>query len=52
MEAIAIGRDTIGRMVEAQDIARVVTFLASPLSIAINGDAIEIGGGSPGIIRY
>ncbi|MEM5433195.1 SDR family oxidoreductase [Cupriavidus oxalaticus] len=52
METIAIGRNTIGRMVEAQDIARVVTFLASPLSVAINGDAIEAGGGSPGIIRY
>jgi NAD(P)-dependent dehydrogenase (short-subunit alcohol dehydrogenase family) len=52
MEAIAAGRNTIGRMVEALDVARVVTFLASPLSVAINGDAIEAGGGSPGVIRY
>jgi len=27
-------------------------FLASPLSVAINGDAIGVGGGIPGDVRY
>jgi hypothetical protein len=30
----------------------VVTFLASPKAIAINGDAIPAGGGTPGSIFY
>jgi hypothetical protein len=30
----------------------VVTFLASPLSVAINGDAIAAGGGAKGAIHY
>jgi hypothetical protein len=29
-----------------------VAFLASPRSVAINGDAIATGGGSPGVIHY
>jgi enoyl-[acyl-carrier-protein] reductase (NADH) len=33
-------------------VAAVVTFLASPLSVAITGDAITAGGGSPGTIHY
>jgi len=51
-EAMAIGKNTIGRMVDACDVASVVTFLASPLSVAINGEAIEVGGGNPGVIHY
>ena len=43
---------TIGRMVTAADIATVIVFLASPLSSAINGDAIACGGGQPGVIHY
>lgn len=42
----------IGRIVDAKEVAWVVAFLASPLSVAINGDAIPIGGGSPGTIHY
>jgi NAD(P)-dependent dehydrogenase (short-subunit alcohol dehydrogenase family) len=43
---------SIGRIVDAKEVAWVVTFLASPKSVAINGDAIPIGGGSLGSIYY
>jgi NAD(P)-dependent dehydrogenase (short-subunit alcohol dehydrogenase family) len=43
---------SIGRMVTAAEVAAVVTFLASPRSVAINGDAIAVGGGAPGAIHY
>ncbi|HWA72387.1 MAG TPA: SDR family oxidoreductase [Polyangiaceae bacterium] len=42
----------IGRIIDAKEVAWVVAFLASPKSVAINGDAIPIGGGSPGTIHY
>ncbi|HMH58355.1 MAG TPA: SDR family NAD(P)-dependent oxidoreductase [Galbitalea sp.] len=42
----------IGRLVDASEIADIVTFLASPRSAAINGDAIAAGGGTPGAIYY
>ena len=40
------------RLVDASEVAAVVTFLASPRSVAINGDAIACGGGAPGAIHY
>lgn len=43
---------TIGRLVTAAEVADVVVFLASPRSVAINGDAIAAGGGSRGPIYY
>jgi NAD(P)-dependent dehydrogenase (short-subunit alcohol dehydrogenase family) len=43
---------TIGRLVDMSEIADVVAFLASPRSIAINGDAIACGGGAIGPIHY
>jgi NAD(P)-dependent dehydrogenase (short-subunit alcohol dehydrogenase family) len=43
---------SIGRIVDASEVAYVVAFLASPKSVAINGDAIPIGGGSLGNIYY
>jgi NAD(P)-dependent dehydrogenase (short-subunit alcohol dehydrogenase family) len=43
---------SIGRIVDASEVAAVVAFLASPLSVAINGDAIPVGGGSRGSIYY
>jgi NAD(P)-dependent dehydrogenase (short-subunit alcohol dehydrogenase family) len=43
---------SIGRLVTAEEIASVVAFLASPRSVAINGDAITVGGGTPGPIYY
>jgi NAD(P)-dependent dehydrogenase (short-subunit alcohol dehydrogenase family) len=51
-EARAAARTNLGRMVDATEVASVVTFLASPLSVAINGEAISLGGGSPGAIHY
>jgi NAD(P)-dependent dehydrogenase (short-subunit alcohol dehydrogenase family) len=42
----------VGRWIDARDIAYVVTFLASPKAIAINGDVIAAGGGIPGTIYY
>ncbi len=43
---------SIGRLVTAEEVADVVAFLASPRSVAINGDAIAVGGGAPGPIFY
>jgi NAD(P)-dependent dehydrogenase (short-subunit alcohol dehydrogenase family) len=46
------GNVSIGRLVTAAEVADVVTFLASPRSVAINGDVIAAGGGAPGSIFY
>jgi len=43
---------SIGRLVTADEVAHVVAFLSSPLSVAINGDAIVAGGGVRGSIHY
>lgn len=43
---------TIGRLVDAAEVADIVAFLASPRSVAINGDAIACGGGARGAIHY
>jgi NAD(P)-dependent dehydrogenase (short-subunit alcohol dehydrogenase family) len=43
---------TIGRIVESSEVADIVVFLASPRSVAINGDAIACGGGVRGQIFY
>jgi NAD(P)-dependent dehydrogenase (short-subunit alcohol dehydrogenase family) len=51
-EASMGARISIGRIVTAAEIADVVAFLASPRSVAINGDAIAAGGGTPGAIHY
>jgi NAD(P)-dependent dehydrogenase (short-subunit alcohol dehydrogenase family) len=45
-------RSLLGKIVTAEEIANVVAFLASPKAIAINGDAIPSGGGTPGSIFY
>ncbi len=42
----------IGRIVDADEVATIVTFLASPRSVAITGDAIACGGGARGAIHY
>jgi len=42
----------IGRMVSADEVAAVVTWLASPLSVAVTGDVIACGGGAKGSIYY
>lgn len=41
---------TIGRIVEAEEIAVLAAFLASPLSAALNGQNLQAGGGAPGVI--
>jgi NAD(P)-dependent dehydrogenase (short-subunit alcohol dehydrogenase family) len=33
-------------------VAAVIAFLASPLSVSINGESIACGGGIPGVIHY
>jgi NAD(P)-dependent dehydrogenase (short-subunit alcohol dehydrogenase family) len=43
---------SIGRIVDAAEVADVIAFLASPRSVAINGDAIAVGGGAKGAIYY
>lgn len=42
----------IGRMVTAQDVACLVCFLASPRSVALQGDVVVAAGGASGEIRY
>jgi NAD(P)-dependent dehydrogenase (short-subunit alcohol dehydrogenase family) len=44
--------NTIGRLVDASDIAWLVTVLASPKNVAINGETIAAGGGVPKVINY
>ncbi|HEY5352206.1 MAG TPA: SDR family oxidoreductase [Streptosporangiaceae bacterium] len=44
--------NSIRRIITAAEVADVVAFLASPRSVAINGDAIVAGGGAPGAIHY
>ncbi len=44
--------NSVKTFIDATDIASIVAFLASPRSIAINGDAIAAGGGAPGAIHY
>ncbi len=44
--------NSVRRIIDAREIAYVVTFLASPKSGAINGDAIAAGGGVGRAIHY
>jgi enoyl-[acyl-carrier-protein] reductase (NADH) len=43
---------SLGRIVTAEEVAAVVTFLASPKSVAINGDPVVASGGARGPIHY
>jgi NAD(P)-dependent dehydrogenase (short-subunit alcohol dehydrogenase family) len=45
-------RVSIGRMVTAEEVAAVVAFLASPKSVALNGDPVVASGGTRGAIHY
>jgi NAD(P)-dependent dehydrogenase (short-subunit alcohol dehydrogenase family) len=49
--AMAAGT-SIGRLVTSAEVADVVTFLASPRSAGITGDAVAVGGGTRGTIHY
>lgn len=44
--------NSVKRIIEASDIAHLVAFLASPLSVAITGDSIAAGGGVGRAIHY
>jgi NAD(P)-dependent dehydrogenase (short-subunit alcohol dehydrogenase family) len=44
--------NAVRRIIDASDVANVVAFLASPKSVAINGDAIAAGGGVGTAIHY
>jgi NAD(P)-dependent dehydrogenase (short-subunit alcohol dehydrogenase family) len=46
------GGNLVKKLITAEQIGYVVAFLASPKAMAINGDAIPAGGGSPGSIYY
>ncbi len=52
VEARMAGSNAIRRLLTAEEVAYVIAFLASPKSIAINGDAIAAGGGAPRAIYY
>jgi NAD(P)-dependent dehydrogenase (short-subunit alcohol dehydrogenase family) len=43
---------SIGRLVTAEEVASVVAFLASPKSVALNGDPVVASGGARGAIYY
>ena len=45
-------RNIIKTLITAEQIAHVCCFLASPKSIAINGETVGAGGGMPGAIFY
>ncbi len=44
--------NSIGQLVKAEDIANVITFLASPLSLSITGDVISVNGGAGQSVYY
>jgi NAD(P)-dependent dehydrogenase (short-subunit alcohol dehydrogenase family) len=46
------GGNLVKKLITAEQIGDLVAFLASPRSMAINGDAIPAGGGTPGSIYY
>jgi NAD(P)-dependent dehydrogenase (short-subunit alcohol dehydrogenase family) len=52
IEAEIAARVSIGRTVRAEEVADVIAFLASPRSVALNGDAIIASGGARGAIHY
>ncbi len=45
-------RNLTGTLIDASQVAAVITFLASPLSVSVNGESIACGGGTPGVIHY
>jgi NAD(P)-dependent dehydrogenase (short-subunit alcohol dehydrogenase family) len=44
--------NVLNRVIDAAEVANVIAFLCSPKAIAINGDAIVVGGGVPRAIYY
>jgi NAD(P)-dependent dehydrogenase (short-subunit alcohol dehydrogenase family) len=52
VEAQMSSSNLLGRLVDAQEVAWTVAFLCSPKAVAINGDAVVVGGGIRGPIYY
>ena len=52
IEARMAQGNSVRRIIDARDIAYAVAFLASPKSVAINGDAVAAGGGAGNAIHY
>ena len=52
VESELSGGNSVRRLIDAREIAYVAAFLASPKSIAINGDAVAAGGGVGNAIHY
>jgi NAD(P)-dependent dehydrogenase (short-subunit alcohol dehydrogenase family) len=52
LEAEVAAGVSIGRIVTAEEVADVVAFLASPRSVALNGDPVVASGGAKGPIYY
>jgi NAD(P)-dependent dehydrogenase (short-subunit alcohol dehydrogenase family) len=52
VEAQMAQGNSTNRIITSEEVAHVVVFLASPLSVAINGDAIATGGGVGRSIHY
>ena len=52
IEAEMNSGNSIRRLIDAREVAYVAAFLASPKSIAINGDAVAAGGGVGNAIHY
>lgn len=52
IEAQMASGNSVRRIINASDIASIVAFLASPLSVALTGDAIAAGGGVGRAIHY
>ncbi len=50
--AAGFNRNSIGRIVDSEEVAYLVVFLASPKSAAVTGDSIACGGGTRGPIYY
>jgi NAD(P)-dependent dehydrogenase (short-subunit alcohol dehydrogenase family) len=46
------GRNLVKKLITSEQIGWLVAFLASPKAMAVNGDSIPAGGGTPGSIYY
>lgn len=52
MEKRMDSRNVNRKVVTMQEVADLITFLASPRSVAINGDVVAANGGAPGAVYY
>jgi NAD(P)-dependent dehydrogenase (short-subunit alcohol dehydrogenase family) len=52
MEKRMDSRNVNRKVVTMQEVADLITFIASPRSVAINGDVVAANGGAPGTIHY